>query len=480
MDSQRVSELLITRREDFSKAFPSGGNAITQTGLGCLYQILDLCESGLQSLPDLFPFLQRLEEKSVYYDLILLKEELDFNECSHEDVAEVIKSFFLASSNVAYGLYSNSDVAQIAKEADANKAVAQEYRFVDIFLLYIAYAFVNKHNETRVTLQKDIAAIIENINAFPENFFYYRRLDKKLASLNEIDSNIMKMGDLERLKSERVYICYGIHNAGVELLNDGRGLRGAVPRHLAKLNRRYFPEIVANEPKFGEEEALIKKAGFRGHMITLAMTVFMLAFIVGPGTENLKSWYYSYVNADSGLLVIKNVGESAGTLLQPGDTILSVNSISRPNLETFREAVQDTKAPIVNLAIDRNGKLLNFDMPYYTDGLGQQRIGVTFYDSAGKKLVWAALFFFVLCFYFVLAAGYWLPYVGIIQPTLALAFCITLLPFVMYLLPFEISSSLSGFSFYNLLFWIGLVCVFLVIKNGFGLLKQWANYIKAT
>lgn len=418
MDVSVVASTILEKRTQLEPLFVVHG----QKGLKVIFELISEANKTSVDIGSMLNIVGRIEDEAVYYDVVLLKDQLGITTFNPDDTRPLIGTFLAASCTKAFGLYSKSELKNVSDKIKGMDSGNLEKPIVQGFLSHVAKAFVISHEERRLVLFREIESYASEIIDFPENFTIYSKLETSLSSLMEIDNRIYEISPLQRIEEEHQNLFELLRSIAVTLHNEGKGFSGASPKYFLALQKKYFPSISESSDQYVEDTAFFKDKYKRKSIMLMVYFFLVIAFCLPNAVSNFKSWYTTDYGENRGVLVVKKITTHQGDILKAGDAIWSINGLTKPSLDEFRDELVKTEAESVGITVNRDGRLKVVDVPVFDTESGGRMVGVSFYETSIQNKLSMAFFAVLVAYFIVLILGYFLPIFGIISQTVVWIF----------------------------------------------------------
>ena len=419
MDVHKLVTLLIEKREDLQVQFSSG----EQFGVKLIFDLLELSSTRDADVCELIDIVSQINDEAVYYDIILLEEQLGLERFEPDVTRQLIGTLFSAVADQAFGVFSKNELAVVQQKIQKIDRTVTGLDIVQGFLLHIAKVYLHSNQQKRVALLKSIDKCCTDIDDFPENFLAHRNLEKLLCELTQIDNAIESIWHLEPIEKDHQMLFDILRSTAVSSHNEGKGFSGSLPKYLLNLQNLYLPDICKSSERYAEDKDFFRETYHKKSIINILIIAVCLVLFLPRFAELSYSWHVTDFSGNKDLLVIKNVLVEDGDLMK-GDVVWRAGNILKPDLVKLVEVVTDYKAELLPVTVSRGGKLIDLSIPILMSDSRGKRIGITGYKTSmlnKMSVVWFSLF---LIYGLILCISSYFPFVGIIEQTLVPVFSV--------------------------------------------------------
>ena len=430
MDALTLGKALIERRLSLGSYFESPD----QKGLFVLFALFEASQKQTSSLGELLTLANTIEDRAVFYDVNLLRDEIGISGFRAEETRPLISYFLSVCIELAFGARSRPDrLHQVSEEISNVDQALTSSEIGQAFLSWAANAMFTANNGQRQTLIDEICKHCEEMHTFSENFLLYPKLESSIAALTDIDSRITSLAPVPQVESEHRQLFDLLRSIGVSLHNTGKVSR-AVPDLICRLLEKYFPTIVEASPQHKDDAAFLRKRNLKELLFTIAILVFILVVGLPGALNNAYSWYVTEFGDNRGTLVVKRV-HSQTSAIQSGDAILGAEGLLRPSLNELRGLIESSAGESIRMSVSKEERLVEVELPIELSDSGQKMLGLSFYNAPLTNKMWLVWFVVAVTYFGLLLVGNFSPKVGLVCQTLIPIFLLSTLAIFAPFLP---------------------------------------------
>lgn len=474
MNNSEIFERIIDNKLQIIEALSSGASS----GLLVLFRLYDFKGNLTDQLDHIEKLLQELSKEQLYYDLVMIKELVDFDKDQFikGDLEDFVCLFF---DKAVYSFDAIDEISEIEKIQSKILKIKESKNnfFFDVFCLRISLICFDAMGPYRLHLRESLRVYLIGIKKFPLNFFKVFKAGSNFKKLMRLLTALESIGSGQSIKSEKQSTVIAMRQTAIEVVNSNLKAAG-ISRYLYSLINPYTSDMDELRKQAAKDQKLLD-TNKKNEMGIAAALLFVVLVFMGP---NLVDDYHTWVMSSEGqrgqVLTIKAVNNPAlGSKLTVGDKISRINDIINPSLKEFRQEIANSSGELT-ITKSREGNFKTINVNPLVDGSGNKKLGVIFFQlSDGKKVFTVLLSFWLLCI-FIELGKYKFRFIDVLSYNSI--YTMNVLMLVSFCVFYDLVLKILGFNIHTFLVLFAIVLSTKHIIGDRWILKGWLNEIGET
>lgn len=473
MNNSEIFERIIDNKLQIIEALSSGASS----GLLVLFRLYDFKGNLTNQLGSIEKLLQELSKEQLYYDLVMIKELVDFDKDQFikGDLEDFICLFF---DKAVYSFDAIDEISEIEKIQSKILKIKESKNnfFFDVFCLRISLICFDAMGPYRLHLRESLKVCLIGIKKFPLNFFKVFKAGGTFKKLMKLLTALESIGSGQSVKNEKQSTVIAMRQTAIEVVNSDLKAAG-ISRYLYSLINPYTSDMDELRKQSAKDQKLLDTNKKNEMGIAAALLIVGLVFS-GPNlVDNYHTWFMSSEGQRGQVLTVKAVNNAAlGSKLTVGDKISRINDIINPSLEELRQEIANSPGELT-ITKSREGNFKTINVNPLVDGSGNKKLGVSFFVLSDGRKVFTVLVSFWLLYLFIELGKYIFRFIDVLSYNFI--YTLNLLMLVSFCVFYDLLLKILGFNIHTFLVLFGIVFGTKHIIGDRWILKGWLDEIGA-